>query len=60
VDPTWRSWMPLITALRIGTMPSETLTSCWTTLGERLGCAWREADAESADRAALIRDLPDV
>jgi hypothetical protein len=26
----------------------------------RLGCAWRETDAESADRATLIRDLLDV
>ena len=25
--------------------------------GGRLGCAWRETDAESADRATLIRDL---
>jgi hypothetical protein len=28
--------------------------------GGRLGCAWRETDAESADRATLIRDLLDV
>ena len=27
--------------------------------GRRLGCAWRETDAESADRATLIRDLLD-
>jgi hypothetical protein len=27
--------------------------------GERLGCAWRETDPESADRATLIRDLLD-
>ena len=27
--------------------------------GGRLGCAWRETDAESADRATLIRDLLD-
>ena len=26
----------------------------------RLGCACRETDAESADRATLIRDLLDV
>jgi hypothetical protein len=29
------------------------------TLGGRLGCSWRETDADSADREALIRDLPD-
>jgi hypothetical protein len=28
--------------------------------GDRHGCAWRETDAESADRATLIRDLLDV
>ena len=28
--------------------------------GGRLGCAWRETDAESSDRATLIRDLLDV
>jgi hypothetical protein len=28
--------------------------------GSRLGCAWRETDAESADRATLIRNLLDV
>jgi hypothetical protein len=28
--------------------------------GGRLGCPWRETDAESADRATLIRDLLDV
>ena len=28
--------------------------------GGRLGCAWRETDAESADRATLIRDLLNV
>jgi hypothetical protein len=28
--------------------------------GGRFGCAWRETDAESADRATLIRDLLDV
>jgi hypothetical protein len=28
--------------------------------GGRLGCAWRETDAESADRATIIRDLLDV
>ncbi len=27
--------------------------------GGRLGCAWRETDAESADRATLIRHLLD-
>jgi hypothetical protein len=27
--------------------------------GGRLGCAWRETDAESADRTTLIRDLLD-
>jgi len=24
---------------------------------DRLGCPWRETDAESADRATLMRDL---
>jgi hypothetical protein len=28
-------------------------------LGGRLGCSWRETDAESADRETLIRDLVD-
>jgi hypothetical protein len=28
--------------------------------GDRLGCAWRETEAESADRATMIRDLKDV
>jgi hypothetical protein len=28
--------------------------------GGRLGCDWRETDAESADRGTLIRDLLDV
>jgi hypothetical protein len=28
--------------------------------GGRLGCGWRETDAESADRATMIRDLLDV
>jgi len=28
--------------------------------GGRLGCAWRETDAEGADRATLIRDLLDA
>jgi hypothetical protein len=41
-------------------MPSETLTSCWTTSGVDSVAAWRETDADSADRATLIRDLLDV
>ena len=28
--------------------------------GDRLGCAWRETDAENAHRATPIRDLLDV
>jgi hypothetical protein len=28
-------------------------------LGGGLGCAWRETDAESADRATQVRDLLD-
>jgi hypothetical protein len=28
--------------------------------GDRLGCGWRETEAESADRATMIRDLKDV
>jgi hypothetical protein len=28
--------------------------------GNRLGCAWRETEAESADRATMIRDLKDI
>jgi hypothetical protein len=28
-------------------------------LGGRLGCSWRETDADSADRQTLIRDLLD-
>jgi hypothetical protein len=42
------------------TMPSERLTSCWMTLGGDSIAARRETDAESADRATLIRDLLDV
>jgi hypothetical protein len=35
-------------------MPSQTLTSCWTT--SRVdSVGWREIGAESADRATLIR-----
>jgi hypothetical protein len=30
-------------------------TSSWTTSRGRLGCAWRETDAESADRVTLNR-----
>jgi hypothetical protein len=28
-------------------------------LGSRIGCSWRETDADSADRETLIRDLVD-
>ena len=38
------------------TTPSETLGG--RLLG-RLGCAWRETEAENADRATLIRNLLD-
>jgi hypothetical protein len=27
--------------------------------GDRIGCSWRETDADSADRETLIRDLVD-
>jgi hypothetical protein len=28
--------------------------------GGQLSCTWRETDAESADRATLVRDLLDI
>jgi hypothetical protein len=34
-----------------------TFTWCWTTLGERLGRAWRETGEERTDRETVIADL---
>ena len=43
----------------VPTMPSVTLISCWTTSGIDSVALWA-TDAESADRATLIRNLLDV
>jgi hypothetical protein len=41
-------------------VPHDAERDTYLVLEGRLGCAWRETDAGSADRATLIRDLLDV